>query len=140
MLFTMDDLNDIINDFLNSDLDILLGHQYAKNIITKYCSKIKTKKSSGKLIAYMKRDIYSLDEITNNIDQNLKNDLLKESIQFSLTYYIYITIIQINLRNKTEVIKKSLNESWEKILNIVHLLDENEPVTIHDIELIFNYK
>ena len=58
MLFTMDDLNDIINDFLNSDLDILLGHQYAKNIITKYCSKIKTKKSSGKLIAYMKRDIY----------------------------------------------------------------------------------
>ena len=137
MLFTMDDLNDIINDFLNSDLDVLLGHQYAKRILMEYCSKMKTKKSSGELIGHMKRDINSLDEITNNIDQNLKKNLLKESIQFSLTYYIYITIIQINLRNKTEVIKENLNESWEKILNIVYLLDENEPVNIHDIELIF---
>lgn len=133
----MDDLHDIINDFLNSDLDVLLGYQYAKRILIEYCSKMKTKKCSGELIAHMKRDINSLNEITNDIDQNLKKNLLKESIQFSLTYYIYINIIQINLINKTEVIKKNLNESWEKILNIVYLLDENEPVSIHDIELIF---
>jgi len=137
MLFTMNDLNDIINDFLNSDLDVLLGYQYAKIILMKYYSKMKIKKNSSELITYMKRDINSLNEITNDIDQNLKKKLLKESIQFSLTYYIYITIIQTNLINKIEVIKKKLNESWQKILHIVYLLDENDPVSIHDIELIF---
>tara|TARA_B100001093_G_scaffold189238_1_gene181809 strand:- start:413 stop:814 length:402 start_codon:yes stop_codon:yes gene_type:complete len=133
----MNDLNDIINDFLNSDLDVLLGYQYAKIILMKYYSKMKIKKNSSELITYMKRDINSLNEITNDIDQNLKKKLLKESIQFSLTYYIYITIIQTNLINKIEVIKKKLNESWQKILHIVYLLDENDPVSIHDIELIF---
>ncbi len=104
----MNDLNDIINDFLNSDLDVLLGYQYAKIILMKYYSKMKIKKNSSELITYMKRDINSLNEITNDIDQNLKKKLLKESIQFSLTYYIYITIIQTNLINKIEVIKKKI--------------------------------
>ena len=78
----MDDLYDIINGFLNSDLEILLGHQYAKKIIDKYYIKIKTKKSSGELIANMKRDIYSLDERMNDIHENLKNNLLKEVFNF----------------------------------------------------------